>query len=98
MEAVIKGDSICYNIATASVIAKVTRDRLMVELDSQYPGYGLAQHKGYGTAAHMAAIKRLGPTEAHRKSFAPMKHMPNFKSEKSKYINDGNKVSRKRVK
>ena len=66
---IIHGDALCYSIAAASVIAKVTRDRQMPALDAQYPGYGFAQHKGYGTAQHIAALKALGPCPAHRKSF-----------------------------
>ena len=68
-EAVVKGDSLCASIAAASVLAKVTRDRHMEWLDSQYPGYGFAQHKGYATKAHYAALTELGPCEIHRKSF-----------------------------
>jgi ribonuclease HII len=63
------GDGLSTAIAAASIVAKVTRDRLMVELDSKYPGYGLARHKGYGTADHLSAITRLGPCEIHRRSF-----------------------------
>lgn len=66
---IIHGDALCYSIAAASVIAKVTRDRQMPALDAQYPGYSFAQHKGYGTAQHIAALKALGPCPAHRKSF-----------------------------
>jgi ribonuclease HII len=54
------------------VLAKVCRDRLLVELDHEYPGYGLARHKGYGCPAHLAALQRLGPTPLHRKSFRPV--------------------------
>jgi len=68
-EAVIKGDAICASIAAASILAKVARDREMVHLDTRYPGYGFAQHKGYGTKAHYAALEALGPCEIHRKSF-----------------------------
>jgi len=64
-----KGDSRCASIAAASVVAKVVRDRMMQELDELYPGYGFAQHKGYGTADHREAILRLGPAPPHRKSF-----------------------------
>jgi uncharacterized protein (TIGR00252 family) len=67
--AIIHGDGISYNIAAASIVAKVTRDRLMRELDGQYPGYGFAQHKGYGTADHIEALRRLGPCPVHRRSF-----------------------------
>lgn len=63
------GDATCLSIAAASVVAKVTRDRLMVSLDRQYPGYGFAQHKGYPTPAHWEALKRLGPSPIHRRSF-----------------------------
>lgn len=65
----IKGDAKSQSIAAASVLAKVTRDRIMQDLDKQYPGYGLAKHKGYGTKAHIDAIIELGPTPIHRKTF-----------------------------
>jgi ribonuclease HII len=71
--ALVKGDARSYSIAAASVLAKVTRDRMMLEFDRQFPGYGFAEHKGYGTPQHLAAIARLGPCAIHRKSFAPMK-------------------------
>jgi ribonuclease HII len=71
-QAVIRGDGTSFSIAAASVLAKVYRDRLLVELDSTYPGYGLAQHKGYPCPSHLAALKRLGPTPLHRKSFHPV--------------------------
>lgn len=67
--AVIKGDSKSYSVAAASVLAKVTRDRLLCEYDKQYPQYGFASHKGYGTRAHYAAIKEYGITPIHRPSF-----------------------------
>ena len=66
---IIHGDALCYSIAAASIVAKVTRDRQMLSLDSAYPGYGFARHKGYGTPQHIAALKDLGPCPAHRKSF-----------------------------
>ena len=66
---IIHGDALCYSIAAASIVAKVTRDRQMEELDALYPGYGFAQHKGYGTAQHIAALKKLGPCPEHRRSF-----------------------------
>ena len=66
---VIHGDAVCYSIAAASILAKVTRDRLMLELDAAYPAYGFARHKGYGTAAHIAAIGERGPCPAHRSLF-----------------------------
>lgn len=71
---VVGGDGKCADIAAASVIAKVTRDRLMCELDAQYPGYGFSKHKGYGTAAHYAALRELGPCPAHRLSFLRKMH------------------------
>lgn len=66
---VVKGDAKCACVAAASILAKVTRDRLMVEYDAQYPGYGFAIHKGYGTKAHYAAIDALGLCPIHRRSF-----------------------------
>ena len=68
-ETIIKGDATSASVAAASVLAKVTRDRLMVEMEQTYPGYGFAKHKGYGTAAHVAAIRELGVTPIHRPSF-----------------------------
>ena len=68
-KAIIKGDSISYSIAAASVIAKTYRDSLMTELDLQFPQYGFAEHKGYGAASHRAAIKEHGPCPLHRKTF-----------------------------
>ena len=69
---IVKGDAQSLLIAAASVVAKVTRDRLMQELDSIYPEYGFAKHKGYGTAKHLAALQKFGATPQHRKSFAPV--------------------------
>jgi len=74
-QTLIKGDSRCLSIAAASIIAKVTRDRLMVEADARFPGYDFAGHKGYGTAFHRAQIKALGPCPIHRRSFNPVKMM-----------------------
>jgi ribonuclease HII len=71
-QAVIGGDARSISIAAASVLAKVHRDRMLVELDAVYPGYGLARHKGYCSAEHMEALRRLGPTPLHRKSYAPV--------------------------
>jgi ribonuclease HII len=71
-QSVIQGDSISLSIAAASVLAKVHRDRMLVELDSQFPGYGLASHKGYCCPEHFAALAKLGPTPLHRKSFSPV--------------------------
>jgi len=70
-----KGDCLCFSIACASIIAKVTRDHLMVELDRTYPGYGLADHKGYGTREHLDCLHRLGPSPIHRRSFRPVRDM-----------------------
>lgn len=66
---IIKGDANSYAIAAASIVAKVTRDRQLIELDKHYPEYGFARNKGYGTAEHIAALKTLGPCPAHRRSF-----------------------------
>jgi ribonuclease HII len=66
------GDASCVSIAAASIVAKVTRDRIMVGHDPEFPDYGFAQHKGYGTAFHQAALSRHGPTRLHRRSFAPV--------------------------
>ena len=71
--ALVAGDCKSYSIAAASVLAKVTRDRKMIELDRQYPGYGFAGHKGYATPEHFAAIQTLGPCPIHRRSFAPFR-------------------------
>ena len=70
--AIVGGDGASLSIAAASVMAKVTRDRLMTELAAEYPAYGFERHKGYGTAAHLDALRRHGPCPAHRKSFAPV--------------------------
>ena len=69
----IKGDERSLSIAAASVLAKTARDKVLVQLDSEYPGYNFAAHKGYATAQHLAVLDRLGPCPAHRKSFAPIK-------------------------
>lgn len=71
--AIVKGDARSFSIAAASVLAKVTRDRTMRKFHEQYPGYGFAEHKGYGTAKHLAAIEKIGACPIHRKSFAPLK-------------------------
>ncbi|MFR2570899.1 MAG: ribonuclease HII [Clostridia bacterium] len=68
-DSIIKGDAKCYNIAAASIIAKVTRDRIMREWDKVYPQYGFVNHKGYGTAKHIAALKEYGPCPIHRSTF-----------------------------
>lgn len=71
-EAVVKGDGRIAAIAAASIVAKVTRDREMLALDAQYPGYGLARHKGYPSPAHLQALQELGPSPIHRRSFRPV--------------------------
>lgn len=71
-EALVGGDDLSASIAAASILAKVRRDRLMEDLDSRWPGYGFAGHKGYATAEHLAALRRLGPCPEHRRSFAPV--------------------------
>jgi ribonuclease HII len=68
----VKGDALSISISAASIIAKVTRDRIMVELDARYPGYGFAGHKGYGTKQHLEALKQFGATPIHRRSFRPV--------------------------
>lgn len=69
---IVGGDRKSFCIAAASIIAKVTRDRMMAEYETQFPGYGFARHKGYCTADHFAALERLGPSPIHRRSFAPV--------------------------
>ena len=71
-QSAVQGDSTSYSIAAASVLAKVHRDRLLVEFDAVFPGYGLARHKGYCSREHMAALARMGPTPQHRKSYQPV--------------------------
>jgi ribonuclease HII len=75
VEAVVGGDSTIAAISAASIIAKVTRDREMVELDRRYPGYGLARHKGYPSREHLLALQRLGVTPLHRRSYAPVRKL-----------------------
>jgi ribonuclease HII len=70
---IVRGDQLSASIAAASIIAKTTRDELMIELDRQYPGYGLATHKGYPTPQHRAALQQLGATPIHRRSFRPVR-------------------------
>ncbi|HHJ17703.1 MAG TPA: ribonuclease HII [Gammaproteobacteria bacterium] len=74
-QAVIKGDSLVPAISAASIIAKVSRDREMVELDAEYPGYGLARHKGYPSKLHLEALRTLGVTPIHRRSYAPVRRL-----------------------
>jgi ribonuclease HII len=72
---IVHGDETCISIACASVVAKVSRDRHMAELDGVHPGYGLAEHKGYGTSQHLAGLRQLGPSPIHRRSFAPVRRL-----------------------
>lgn len=72
-QAIVRGDALEAAISASSIIAKVTRDHMMVQIDKQYPCYGFASHKGYGTPAHRSALQRLGVTPVHRKSFSPVK-------------------------
>lgn len=74
-EPVVKGDDKVAAIAAASILAKVTRDREMIAFDQEFPGYGLAKHKGYPTASHLASLQTLGVTPHHRRSFAPVKKL-----------------------
>ncbi len=74
-QAIVKGDSRVAAISAASIMAKVSRDREMLSLDLQYPGYGLAQHKGYPSKAHIEALENLGVTPIHRRSYAPVRRM-----------------------
>jgi ribonuclease HII len=88
-QGVVDGDTLCFSIACASIVAKVTRDRLMVDYDLSYPGYLFAQHKGYGTAGHLACLQRLGPSPIHRRTFQPVSdamrcHVPSPDSEESR--------------
>lgn len=73
---IIHGDALCRSIASASIVAKVARDRLMESLDPRYPEFGFVRNKGYGTPEHLAALDRIGPCEIHRKSFAPIRQEP----------------------
>jgi ribonuclease HII len=72
---IVHGDNLCFSIACASIIAKVTRDRIMVEFDRHFPGYGMARHKGYGTRQHVARLLRLGACPIHRRSFRPVREI-----------------------
>jgi ribonuclease HII len=72
-EAIVDGDALVPAISAASILAKTSRDALMLQLDQQHPGYGFALHKGYGTAAHLKALQSLGPSPVHRRSFAPVR-------------------------
>ncbi len=72
---IIHGDQLCISIACASIVAKVRRDHYMIELDTLYPGYGLARHKGYATRKHLLSLQQLGPCPIHRQSFSPIRRL-----------------------
>ncbi len=72
---IVRGDSLSYSIAAASIVAKVTRDRWMLQADAQFPGYAFARHKGYPTAQHLSCLRALGPCPIHRRSFAPVRQV-----------------------
>jgi len=76
---IVKGDSRCASIAAASIIAKVARDRFMIEQESLYPSFSFSQHKGYGTPKHLKELEKFGPTELHRQSFSPVKNQRQIK-------------------
>jgi ribonuclease HII len=79
-EALIHGDSLCFSIAAASILAKVARDRALCQWDGVFPGYGLAHNKGYSTPDHLAALERMGPTSLHRFSFEPVRNVSRFEA------------------
>jgi ribonuclease HII len=72
---IVDGDSLCFSIACASIVAKVTRDRIVIEMDKEYPGYGFAEHKGYCTEQHLACLQIKGPCPLHRRTFSPVSEM-----------------------
>lgn len=74
-QTIVKGDRLCLSIAAASILAKVARDEMMMELDKSFPEYGFAGHKGYGSAAHLEALQRFGPSPVHRRSFKPVRDL-----------------------
>ncbi len=84
LEAIIKGDTKSESIAAASIIAKVTRDRMLIEMDKEYPGYNFKKNKGYGTKEHLKAIEELGVLEDHRRSFSPVREAINRKKSTEK--------------
>jgi len=89
-EGITRGDKTCLSIACASIMAKVTRDRMMGEFDQIYPGYGFAQHKGYGTVRHLSCLQKLGPSPIHRLYFAPVRNI--IMGQSSGASNPGNSV------
>ncbi len=82
---IVDGDTLCFSIACASIIAKVTRDQLMEELDQTHPGYMFAQHKGYGTGEHIRCLRRLGPSPIHRRNFQPVRDVLDIKIPNTRY-------------
>ncbi len=86
---IIRGDSLSASIAAASVIAKTTRDAIMVELDRRFPGYGLAGHKGYPTPEHVAALRKLGASPIHRRSFRPVREVLGLEPSQNALFDDG---------
>jgi ribonuclease HII len=84
---IVYGDELCLSIACASIVAKVARDHLMIGLDREYTGYGLARHKGYATEQHLACLYRLGPSPIHRRSFHPVRDI--IRNEATRYWNPG---------
>jgi len=92
-QAVPGGDAKCLSVAAASIVAKVTRDRMMQEFDKQYPGYGFARHKGYGTENHLRALRELGPCPIHRRSFEAVALAENPRSEQCVFFLEGLKTS-----
>ncbi len=86
-KSIIKGDKLCISISCASIIAKVTRDRIMVELDQLHPGYGLANHKGYGTREHVNCLRQQGPSPIHRYSFAPVREVREIGKSNNRFTN-----------
>lgn len=85
---IVRGDALSASIAAASIIAKTTRDELMIELDRQYPGYGLAAHKGYPTPQHRAALRRLGASPIHRRSFRPVREALDIEPAQASFFAD----------
>jgi ribonuclease HII len=86
-KSIIRGDKLCISISCASIIAKVSRDRIMMELDQLHPGYGLANHKGYGTREHVNRLRQQGPSPVHRNSFAPVKEVEDIGKPNNRFAN-----------
>jgi uncharacterized protein (TIGR00252 family) len=92
-EGIVHGDRLCLSIAAASVVAKVTRDRWLVEEDARYPGYGFARHKGYPTPEHLRSLAALGPSPIHRRSFAPVRELLERNAGPLGYLQEGRSVA-----